>query len=333
MSLKKGSRGLSSWVVLLGCGCLLLVMCGCERVPGGSGRTTTERRELRVLRDCQTMKTLLPGTGSVKGLSGPARSSCFILSDMFSLVGDEASTCERFGALSVLQVAFKVGTRKLEVRLFDVQSPARAHALCLWFTPTDAETIPVGMDGCVTDEVLRCWKGKHLLEVRGSLNEAELKTVATALAGHVAAAIKESGQPSPLVVALKKVLVKPAPTDVKIVYSEAELMKASVAIPYYSGVDILSLEKYEDKHPVEAALASVFMSEATPGQTIFFLIRYPREHDATLAFQNYRKMADADPNVQLKQALLVRKGMILAGVWRPVPGAEALLGKILAELK
>ena len=317
---------------LLCCVALLVVSFGCDRVPGGSQQTVQELRNDRALARCKTMQKLLPDTAKLAG-----RLNYYIHSDMPALLTDESDTFERFGVVGALQAKLIIPGSELDLRLFDVQTPERAYALYLWLSPgaTDkgAEAVQAGNESVLTTGLLRCWKGMHLIEVRGALDAPETRTAAEALARSIADNITEAGQPSPAVTALRKVLTTPPPSDLKVIYGEAELMTASIVVPYYSGDDPLNLEKDGEKHLVEATLASVPMSEATPGQTVFFIVRYPTARDAVAAHRKYVDMAKPDPNFEIKNAVLIQEGDVLGGVWRPVRGAEDLLKKALAELK
>lgn len=311
---------------------LLILPAGCARSrQGASTPTAQELQDKRDLNRCRAMIPLLPPAGTIPGLSEPAQVSCYIRSDMPDFLGENAPTYEHLGVVGVLQASFTFGPDSLEIRLYDLQTGPRAQAAFLWFSPGDAQSLALGNEANLDKTTLRCWKGMHYLEVRAALDKEPL-AAAKSLAQSIMEKITPAGEPSPSVSALRKVLVNPAPNDIKIVYAEMDLMKASVIIPFYSSTDLLSLEKSGQTYSVEVALAAVPLSDATPGTTIFFIARYPDPASAADALRSYQDKARTDQNPQIREAITLQQDNLLAGVWRPVPGAETLLKQVLENL-
>ena len=252
---------------------------------------------------------------------------------MPSLLAENAYVYQRIGLVGLAQTFFASGDSELEVRLYDVGETSRAQALYLWMTSAKSTPLDLGTEGVQTPTVIRCWKGKHVVEVRGALTEEDLTDKAKALAKSISDRITADGKPLASVRAIRTVLTSPPPDDIKVFYAEAELVKSPIVVPYHRAKDLFSLETYDKSHPVEVTLASVPISETTAGPTLFFLLRYPDARAAQQARERYTELAQKEQNQEIKNALLVRQGSILGGVWRPVLDAEALLNKVMTELE
>lgn len=144
-----------------------------------------------------------PGKGEVEAWRPTGTPQQAVGEDLFLLIDGGAEIYHEYGFCQAFFITYQnPGGKKVNLELYEMTDDEAAFGIYSFKTAAGGKSIGVGDEALLEDYYLNMWQARFLATLTGFDSEEDTITGLTALAGAVAAKIKEHGTKPPLVALL-----------------------------------------------------------------------------------------------------------------------------------